>query len=180
MEGRLIELCGAPSSGRTSLAYRLAAATSARGELVAWIDLPDALDPRYLRRTGMDLGTLLWVRPATAQGALRAAELVLKSGFSLVVIDLDGASSRALALGPALWTRLARALRAARAQALVLTPERISGAFTTLGLALERQRALFEHGLFEGMEARARVVRQRSGPGTGEHSFRVFQRPRPG
>ncbi len=180
-DGNLIELSGPPSTGRTSLAYRAAWATAARGELVAWIDLPDALDPRYLRRTGMDLATLLWVRPADPQGALRAAELVLKAGFALVVIDLEGASARSLAsLGPALWTRLARALRSARAQALLIAPERVAGVFATLALGLERRRSMFEHGLFEGIETRARVMRRRTGPSGEELTFQVFQRPHPG
>jgi hypothetical protein len=177
-EGQLIELSGPPSSGRTSIAYRCAAATAARGELVAWIDLPDALDPRYLQRTGMDLGSLLWVRPSDPRAALRAAELVLKAGFALVVIDLEGACARELAgLGPALWTRVARALRAERAQALLIAPERVAGVFATLALGLERRRAMFEHGLLEGIEARARVVRRRTGTAGDELDFQVFQRP---
>ena len=48
-QGRLIELTGPISSGRTALAYRLAAGSVARGELVGWVDPGNALDPRFLR-----------------------------------------------------------------------------------------------------------------------------------
>jgi hypothetical protein len=132
----------------------------------------------------MDLDALLWVRPANAQGALRAAELVLRAGFALVVLDLEGASARAIgALGPAAWTRIARTLRAARARVLVLAGsgmDRAAGTFATLALALARRAARFERGLFEGIDASARVVRQRTGPLGRELPFQVFQRPHPG
>ena len=179
-QGRLIELSGARSSGRTALAYRLAAGAVACGGLVGWVDLPDALDPRFLRRSGVDLRALLWIRPPHPRAALRAAELLIRTGFALVVLDLDAADPRELSrLGSAAWTRLLRALRGARASAVVLGPERVSGSFSTLGLYTERRRAIFDHGLFEGLEGRAAVVRNRTGPTGTACAFRVRHRPQP-
>lgn len=173
-QGRLIELCGPPSSGRTALAYRLAAGTTARGELVGWVDPGDALDPRFLRRSGLDLRRLLWVRPRRIEAALRCAELLLKTGFALVVIDLDDAPD---SLPVSVWSRLQRAVRGARASVVLIARERLSGSFATLGLRTERAHALFDRGLFEGLEGLAQVVRDRSGPGDSELPFRVLHRP---
>ncbi len=179
-QGRLIELAGERSSGRTALAYRLAAGATQRGGLVGWVDLPDALDPRFLRRSGVDLQGLLWTRPPHARAALRAAELLVKTGFALVVLDLDGASPRELqGLGSATWTRLLRALRGARATVVVLGCERVSGSFSTLGLSTDRRRSIFDRGLFEGLEASVSVVRNRTGPTDVSCSFRVRHRPVP-
>ncbi len=179
-QGRLIELAGERSSGRTALAYRLAAGATQRGGLVGWVDLPDALDPRFLRRSGVDLQGLLWTRPPHARAALRAAELLVKTGFALVVVDLDVAPTDELQrLGSATWTRLLRALRGARSTAVVLGPERVAGSFSTLGIYTERRKPIFDRGLFEGLQSRAAVVRNRSGPTDISCSFRVFHRPTP-
>jgi len=176
--GRLIELVGSPSSGRTALAYRLAAGAAARGELVGWVDPGDALDPRFLRRSGLDLERLLWVRPRRIEATLRSAELLLKTGFALVVLDLDGMPPAALRqCGPPVWSRLLRAVRGARATAVLIGRERVMGSFATLGLCAERSSALFDRGLFEGLEAFASVVRNRTGPTDSELPFRVLHRP---
>lgn len=175
----LVEVAGNPSSGRTSLACRLATETTARGSLAGWVDLPGALDPRSLRRSGTILASLLWVRPPGLPEALRCAELMLRTGLSLVVLDLQEIPpSRLARLALPVWTRLFRTARASRSTALLLSTERLSGAFPTLGLWLERDRALFEAGLFEGIEVRATVVRNRVGPPGAEHAFRALQRPR--
>ena len=177
-QGRLIALSGEPSSGRTALAYRLAAGATARGELCGWVDLPDALDPRFLRRSGANLEGLLWTRPPHARAALRAAELMIKTGFAVVVVDLEGARERELArLGAAAWTRLLRAVQGTRGTAVVLGPERVSGSFPTLGIHTERCQPVFDRGLFEGLEGCARVVRNRTGPTDTSFPFRVFHRP---
>lgn len=95
--GRLSELCGAPSSGRTSLAMRLLAETLARGGLAAWIDPADAFDPASasaaLDALGHDapsaLARLLWVRARSEKEAIRSSERVLAcEGFELVLLDL--------------------------------------------------------------------------------------------
>lgn len=176
--GRLIEIAGGPSSGRTALAYRMVAGATAWGELAGWVDLANALDPRFLDRAGVDLEKLLWVRPPNAREALRSAELLLRSGFALVVLDLDGADPRALErLGTASWSRLLRAVRLTRSSAVLLGETRAAGSFATLGLYTERRRSLFDHGLFEGLDASAAVVRNRTGPLDDAISFRVFHRP---
>ncbi|MFI5317283.1 MAG: hypothetical protein ACHQ6T_16405 [Myxococcota bacterium] len=173
----MIELTGELSSGKTALAYRLAALASARGELVGWVDLPNSLDPRYLQRAGVRLEDVLWVRPPGLQAALRTAELLIKTGFALVVLDLEGAPARELArLGASVWTRLSRALRESRASALLLGSQGAAGAFATLGARTERRRARFDAGLFEGLESQLEVLRRRAGPPGGVLHFSVYHR----
>jgi hypothetical protein len=177
-QGRLIELSGARSSGRTALAYRMAAGTTASGALVGWVDLPNALDPRFLRRAGLDLSRLLWARPRDLAGAMRSTELLLRAGFATVVLDVEDAPARELArLGAAAWTRLLRAVRGTRATAVLLSSQRVAGSFATLGLYTERSQPLFDRGLFEGLDVRASVVRDRAGPTGAELPFRILHRP---
>ena len=177
--GHLIEIEGELSSGRTALAYRIAAKATAHGELVGWVDLPDALDPRSLRRAGANLDGLLWVRPPRVPAALHAAELMLRTGFGVVVIDLEGAERELERGGVAIWSRLLRAVRRARATAVLLGSRRASGSFSTLGLLTERRHALFDRGLFEGLECATVIQRNRRGPVGTEFPLRVSHRPVP-
>ena len=67
--GSLIELCGSPSSGRTSIVFSLLASATQRQEACAYVDVSDSLDPLSLASAGVDLARLLWIRcgsvPAT-------------------------------------------------------------------------------------------------------------------
>jgi len=177
-EGRLIELAGARSSGKTALAYRMASGATSRGELVGWVDLPNALDPRFLLRAKVKLEDVLWVRPPSLSAALRAAELLVKTGFALVVLDLEGVQPREQAqLGASVWTRLLRALRESRATALLLGAQRAAGSFATLGVSTTRERALFDAGLFEGLASRLAVLRSREAASRSNLRFAVYRRP---
>ncbi len=178
--GQLIEVFGRTGSGRTALCYRLALGATLRGGWVGWVDLPDALDPRSLRRAGVRLESLLWVRPREVPAALRAAELLLRAGFPFVALDLDGASPRALErIGAAAWARLGRAVRESRATAVLLGSERRAGSLAALALYTERRRARFAAGLFEGLEARAsRASRPRSAPAPSSCEFSLRFSPR--
>jgi hypothetical protein len=136
------------STGATTLAHRLAATVTSSGELVAWIDAADALDPASASETGIDLSRVLWVRPPDRGAGLTAAELVLSAGgFPLVVLDLLSAAaegrsdaapdrhqqSRTTARrrrrsddrdpGQHVWIRLSRAAARSRSALLLLTRE---------------------------------------------------------
>src|ERR1700736_2643503 len=60
--GSLVELCGAGSSGRTSLAFSLLAQATERQEACAFVDVSDSLDPVSLAAAGVELPRLLWIR----------------------------------------------------------------------------------------------------------------------
>lgn len=155
----------------------MAAGATAQGEFVGWIDLPDSLDPRFLMRAGADLQGVLWVRPPELRAAFRSAELLLKTGFAVVTLDLEGASRRALGkVGASMWLRLLRAVRESRATAVVLGSEPVAGSFATQSLCTERRGARFERGLFEGLDSRATLLRDRTGPADRACDFRLEHR----
>lgn len=91
--GRLTELVS-PGGGKASLLFSMAAAATASGRSVAWIDPRSAFDIRGAEAAGIVLDRVLWVRPATVAQAFRAADLVLGSeGFAFAVLDLVGAGA---------------------------------------------------------------------------------------
>jgi len=93
-QGKVGELVGPASSGRSAAAAATVAAATARGEVAAWLDAADAFDPASAAAAGVDLGRVLWVRPRDAGETVRAAELVLETGgFTVVVLDLGSAAN---------------------------------------------------------------------------------------
>jgi len=127
--GHLSEIIGARSSGRTTVFYRLAAAATARGELVALVDTHDRFDPPSAAAAGVDLARLLWIRDTgEADRAIKAMMLVLQAGgFGLVACDLADVPHVVLRGVPApTWLRLARAIEGSMTVALLLGTDRIA------------------------------------------------------
>jgi recombination protein RecA len=86
--GRIIEIYGPESSGKTTLALHAVAEVQRRGGLAAFIDAEHALDPEYAARIGIKLDDLLISQPDTGEQALEITEtLVRSSAVDLVVID---------------------------------------------------------------------------------------------
>ena len=162
--GRITELAGARSTGRTGLACAIAARATTAGETIAWIDPADALDPDAAAKAGLELAHTLWVRPRSTEDALRAAEIVLGAGgFGLVVLDTDSTRS-----GAGRWPRLARAAERTRSTLLVVASRRDAGTFAALGLELTARRVRWSGGpgrlvLLEGVDARITIARSRVG-----------------
>ena len=162
--GRISEICGPPSSGKTSLGLALLAAATRRGELAACIDVDDALHPRCAAASGVDLQRLLWVRPPALRAALRCTELVLRSGgFTLVVLDLGLQSAR---VPPPAWLRLLRAAEHARSAFVVLALRRVAGSFAFLSLRVQPRRVRWQPGawpLLDGFASSVRLERNKLG-----------------
>jgi len=125
--GKLVELSGHRSSGRFSIGLATLASVTSAGEAAALVDLAEHLDPQGAAEAGVDLERLLWVRPRRVKEALAAAEMLLATGFSLVVADLGLSARGARYLPDAAWLRLARAVAAQGSALLLLTPYRMSG-----------------------------------------------------
>lgn len=86
--GRIIELYGAESSGKSTLSYHIMAEAQKMGGTAAYIDAEHALDPGYSSRCGLNLDDLLLSQPDSAEQALEICEyLVRSSAVDLVVID---------------------------------------------------------------------------------------------
>ena len=86
--GRIIEIYGAESSGKSTLSYHIMAEAQKMGGTAAYIDAEHALDPGYSARCGLNLDDLLLSQPDSAEQALEICEyLVRSSAVDLVVID---------------------------------------------------------------------------------------------
>jgi recombination protein RecA len=86
--GRVVEVFGAESSGKTTLALHVIANAQRNGGLAAFVDAEHALDPNYARRLGVKLDDLLVSQPNSGEEALTITEQLVKSGaLDVVVVD---------------------------------------------------------------------------------------------
>ena len=86
--GRIVELFGPESSGKTTIALHAVANAQRNGGVAAFIDAEHALDPSWCKRLGVDIEALLVSQPSSAEEALQIAEmLVLSNAVDIVVID---------------------------------------------------------------------------------------------
>lgn len=86
--GRIVEIFGPESSGKTTLALHVLASAQASGGEVAFIDVEHALEPAYAQALGVDIDNLLISQPDTGEQALEIAETLVRSGaLDVVVVD---------------------------------------------------------------------------------------------
>lgn len=86
--GRVVEIYGPESSGKTTLTLHAIANTQRAGGIAAFIDAEHALDPSYAEKLGVDIDALLVSQPDTGEQALEIADMLIRSGaIDLVVID---------------------------------------------------------------------------------------------
>lgn len=86
--GRVIEIYGPESSGKTTVALHMIAETQKMGGYAAFIDAEHALDPEYARRLGVDIDNLLISQPDNGEQALEIADALVRSGaIDIIVID---------------------------------------------------------------------------------------------
>jgi len=163
--GRISEVLGPLTSGKTSLLWVLLAAATRRGEVVAWIDLADALHPASVAAAGAALERVLWVRPPSLTDGLRCTELLLQAGgFGVVAFDLGAPLPRPLR--SRVWPRLLHAAEQSHTALVVLAPQRIAGSCAVLSLGLRPRAPLWQRGvwsLFEGFETTLLVERNKLG-----------------
>ncbi len=86
--GRIVEIYGPESSGKTSLSLHIVAEAQRNGGLAAFIDAEHALDPVYAKAIGVDVDELLISQPDTGEQALEIADMLIRSGaLDVLVID---------------------------------------------------------------------------------------------
>src|SRR4051794_28948318 len=86
--GRIVEIYGPESSGKTTVALHAVANAQAGGGIVAFIDAEHALDPDYAKALGVDTDALLVSQPDSGEQALEIADMLIRSGaLDLIVID---------------------------------------------------------------------------------------------
>jgi recombination protein RecA len=86
--GRIVEVFGPESSGKTTVALHMIAEAQKLGGEAAFIDAEHALDPGYARKLGVDIDNLIVSQPDTGEQALEIAEALIRSGaIDIVVVD---------------------------------------------------------------------------------------------
>ncbi|MFN8018328.1 MAG: ATPase domain-containing protein [Acidimicrobiales bacterium] len=109
--GRVVEIYGPESSGKSTLAMHVVAEAQRNGGICAYIDAEHAMDPVYAANIGVDIDELLISQPDTGEQALEIADMLVRSGaLDVVVID----SVAALTPGPRSRARWATATSASR------------------------------------------------------------------
>ena len=86
--GRVVEIYGPESSGKTTLALHTVAEAQKKGGICAFVDAEHALDPIYARKLGVKVDDLLISQPDTGEQALEIADMLVRSGaVDVIVID---------------------------------------------------------------------------------------------
>ena len=86
--GRIVEVFGMESSGKSSLSLQIVAQCQKEGKTVAYIDVEQAMDPVYAKQLGVDIDSLLFSQPASGEQALEIVNDLAKSGLvSLIIVD---------------------------------------------------------------------------------------------
>jgi recombination protein RecA len=86
--GRIIEIFGPESSGKTTLCLHAIAEAQKKGGICAFIDAEHALDPEYAKKLGVDINSLLVSQPDTGEQALEIVESLVRSGkIDVIVVD---------------------------------------------------------------------------------------------
>jgi hypothetical protein len=171
--GRLSELYGPVSAGRTGLALALVARVTHGGALAAWVDPRDRLDPASAAAAGVVLPRLLWLRGERRhplEASVSALATLLGSGlFAVAALDLAGvAAADVRRLPGATWIRLQRLIEDAPTALVLLADAHTACGPGGASLALAPQGARWSGSagpgrLFRGLDAEARA---------GRHAFR--------
>src|SRR5690242_8316934 len=90
--GRIVEIFGPESSGKTTLVYHVIAEAQRRGGICAFIDAEHAMDPTYAKNIGVNIDDLLVSQPDTGEQALEITELLIRSG-ALDVVAVDSVAA---------------------------------------------------------------------------------------
>ena len=91
--GRIVEIFGPESSGKTTLAMHVVAEAQRNGGICAYIDAEHAMDPVYAKAIGLNIDDLLISQPDTGEQGLEIADMLIRSGAIDVIVDRLGGSS---------------------------------------------------------------------------------------
>ncbi len=162
-KGAISEIYGNKSSGKAALAMRvLAVATKNAGEVCAYVDLNNALDPISAAKANVNLPSLLWVRcNSDLLHAFIATGLLIEAGgFGLVVFDMTGASQKQInAINLSYWFRFQRVIEKTRSSLLVLSDSRVTNSCSSLVVETQRTKIFSPRTFSSQIFAEARLVR---------------------
>jgi recombination protein RecA len=144
--GRISEIVGVRSGGRTCVLHALLAASTGRGEHAALVDTKDSFDPCSATAAGVELSKLIWVRcGGNAEHALRAADLLIQAGgFGVVALDLAEVTPAALNRIPSTaWFRFRRAVESTPVILAVLADHPLAKSCSSMTVKLPPRKAGF-------------------------------------
>ena len=187
--GSISGITGQCSSGRTGLVLGALAWATQAGEIAAYVDATDCLDPRSAKEAGVVLERMLWVRCGDGAAATRrpggaghgqadqawqATSIAVSSGaFGIVALDLGGLSANRMGQWQRYpWIRLKRSLEGSSTVLVVLARKHLAASAADIVLELRRESTEWD-GLLGGIGIRARVMRdrlRRAGPGAGRQA----------
>ncbi len=153
-KGSLTEICGAASSGRTSVAISLLANATQQGECCGWVDAGGVFDPASAAEAGVELGRVLWVNcQGNAEHALQSLDLLIQAGgFGLLVLDLGDTPVREARRIPlASWFRLRHAAERAGTALVALEREICARSCSAVQLELSRKAPLWTGKRLSGL-----------------------------
>ena len=160
--GGLTEICGPPSSGRTSAIISILAEAARHEEVCALVDGNDAFDPKSGLSAGLDLTRLLWVRCHKLEQVLKTTDLLLQGGgFGRVVMDLTGLPLPHIRSIPlASWFRFQRAIEKTPTVLIVMSPETIVKSAAAMVLRLEMCGADWS-AILNAVDVNMKILRSR-------------------
>jgi hypothetical protein len=169
--GKLVEVTGEMSSGRTGLILSILANATAESELVAYVDTFDSFDPRFAQKAGIDLERMLWIRckqpweskAYSLEKSFKVLDILSQAGgFGIVVLDTAPATNTypGQLKRPPLhaWFRLQRAIKATPTTLLVLSRFRLTGSAASLALSLDRKKSCWYPRKYESFEHRSKKL----------------------
>jgi hypothetical protein len=155
--GRITEIVGSTSSGRTTVVHRLIACATRRAEYCALVDATNSFDPRTAAESGADLDAVVWVRcSGNLVHAMKATDLLAHSGgFGVIALDLCDVQERELRRIPlSWWYRLRRAVEGTKTVLVLLEREPLVKACASLVVAMNRRETAFQgRDLFKTLPA---------------------------
>lgn len=182
---RMTQLLGAPTSGRGTIALKVAANAQVTGDMVAYLDLDHAFDPDYTSHCDVALAHLVLVRPRSVVEALDiCVDLVASRAVGIVIFHLPARHDVAAIL-PHAFGRLAARLTASGCALLVLgsLPARVTtevlssysplAHHAALCLRLERQNWLRRYRDIVGYQTRVSVLKSQVGPVGGHVTITI-------
>jgi hypothetical protein len=165
----LTEICGNPSSGKTSVLASLVAQAS-QDRFCALVDAGDSFDPESGNSVGINFSHLLWVRCGKNKVKLRPLEQAFKvadillqsSGFGLIAVDLSSIPERIVRRIPlSSWFRFSRVIEKQSAALVFIEQEPHATSCAGLVLRLRNTPAPFSGKLLTGLDTRVEVMRGR-------------------